>query len=95
MGVRDRLASWPVVQQLQRRDARGLGPTAQSPRSAAWYARTADADRVVKSICPYCAVGCGQRVFVQTGASRRSRAIPTARSRAAGSARRARRRGSS
>jgi formate dehydrogenase major subunit len=24
-----------------------------------------DADRVVPSICPYCAVGCGQRVFVK------------------------------
>jgi formate dehydrogenase major subunit len=30
-------------------------------------ARTADADRVVPSICPYCAVGCGQLVYVQDG----------------------------
>jgi formate dehydrogenase major subunit len=65
MSVRKRLASWPVARQLRARDARGLGPTAQSPRSAAWHARTADADRVVQSVCPYCAVGCGQRVFVQ------------------------------
>ena len=27
--------------------------------------RTKTADRVVKSICPYCAVGCGQRVYVK------------------------------
>ena len=27
--------------------------------------RTARADRVVQSVCPYCAVGCGQRVFVE------------------------------
>ncbi len=27
--------------------------------------RTERADRVVKSICPYCAVGCGQLVYVQ------------------------------
>jgi len=27
--------------------------------------RTASADRVVASVCPYCAVGCGQRVFVR------------------------------
>ena len=27
--------------------------------------RTATADRVVKSICPYCAVGCGQNVYVK------------------------------
>jgi formate dehydrogenase major subunit len=25
------------------------------------------AERVVKSVCPFCAVGCGQRVFVQDG----------------------------
>lgn len=30
--------------------------------------RTATADRVVKSICPYCAVGCGQLVYVKDGA---------------------------
>jgi formate dehydrogenase major subunit len=28
-------------------------------------ARTATADRVVQSICPYCSVGCGQRIFVK------------------------------
>jgi formate dehydrogenase major subunit len=27
--------------------------------------RTATADRVVKSICPYCGVGCGQLVYVK------------------------------
>ena len=27
----------------------------------------AEADRVVKSVCPYCAVGCGQNVYVQDG----------------------------
>lgn len=27
--------------------------------------RIVDADRVVKSVCPYCAVGCGQRVYVK------------------------------
>ena len=29
--------------------------------------RTADADRVVGSICPYCAVNCGQRIYVTAG----------------------------
>jgi formate dehydrogenase major subunit len=67
MGVRKRLSSWGIVRQVRTRDARGLGPSAQSPRSAALVARTALADRVVQSICPYCAVGCGQRVFVQAG----------------------------
>jgi len=27
--------------------------------------RTKTADRVVQSVCPYCAVGCGQRVYVK------------------------------
>jgi formate dehydrogenase major subunit len=37
----------------------------QSARSAAITPRTRTADRVVQSVCPYCAVGCGQRVFVK------------------------------
>jgi formate dehydrogenase major subunit len=28
-------------------------------------ARTTTADRVVQSVCPYCAVGCGQRIYVK------------------------------
>jgi formate dehydrogenase major subunit len=34
-------------------------------RSLTLLPRTAAADRVVKSICPYCGVGCGQLVYVQ------------------------------
>ena len=37
----------------------------RSPRTEALRARTADADRVVDSVCPYCAVGCGQKVYVK------------------------------
>lgn len=29
--------------------------------------RTRTADKVVRSICPYCAVGCGQLVYVENG----------------------------
>ena len=36
-----------------------------STRSAALTARTGTADRMARSVCPYCAVGCGQRVFVK------------------------------
>jgi formate dehydrogenase major subunit len=39
----------------------------KSERSAHLRPRTASADRVVQSICPYCAVGCGQRVYVKDG----------------------------
>jgi len=59
------LLRWPVLKQLSTRDVRGLGETAATPRSEALRARTSTADKVVKSVCPYCAVGCGQRVFVK------------------------------
>src|SRR5262245_16623560 len=49
-------------------DPLGLGRAAQSERSRTLRPRTATADRVVKSICPYCAVGCGQNVYVKDGA---------------------------
>jgi formate dehydrogenase major subunit len=65
MDVRKRLASWPVIRQLQQGDSLGLGKAAQSPRSAALEPRTATADRMARSVCPYCAVGCGQRVYVK------------------------------
>jgi formate dehydrogenase major subunit len=52
-----------LVRQL--RDPLGLGAAAQSRRSETLTPRTKEADRVVKSVCPYCAVGCGQRVFVK------------------------------
>jgi formate dehydrogenase major subunit len=64
VGVRELLSSWPVVRQLGG-DRLGLGPAARSERAAALKPRTQTADRVVRSICPYCAVGCGQRVFVE------------------------------
>jgi formate dehydrogenase major subunit len=53
-----------VLRQLAGQDRRGLGPAAASPHGD-WTARTETADRVVKSVCPYCAVGCGQRVYVK------------------------------
>ncbi len=59
------IASWPVLRQLTGPDRLGLGEAVQSATSAALEARTDTADRVVKSICPYCAVGCGQRIFVK------------------------------
>ena len=60
-----RLASWPVLRQLAGEDRLALGAAAQSATSATLEARTETADRVVPSICPYCAVGCGQRIYVK------------------------------
>ena len=65
MGLKDVLLGWPVVRQLTGPDPLGRGLAAQSDRTAALQPRTATADRVVQSICPYCAVGCGQKVFVK------------------------------
>jgi formate dehydrogenase major subunit len=57
--------SWPVVRQLTGADGSGRGAAVQSAHTRENLPRTATADRVVKSICPYCAVGCGQQVFVK------------------------------
>jgi formate dehydrogenase major subunit len=65
MGVRTWLQSWPVLRQLTGTDPLGRGAAAMSARSAALQARTETADRMARSVCPYCAVGCGQRVFVK------------------------------
>jgi formate dehydrogenase major subunit len=54
----------PLLRQLAG-DPLGLGRAAQSVRSERLTPRTKTADRVVQSICPYCAVGCGQRVYVK------------------------------
>ena len=45
----------------------GRGAAAKSGRSARLEPRTRSADAVVKSVCPYCAVGCGQNVYVSGG----------------------------
>ncbi|GAA1338647.1 formate dehydrogenase [Saccharothrix algeriensis] len=65
MDPREWLRSWPVYRQLTGGDPAGRAAAAKSRRSAALRARTAAADRVVKSVCPYCAVGCGQDVYVR------------------------------
>src|SRR5262245_50773594 len=56
---------WPLLRQVRARDLGGLGRTAFSPRTEELHARTRDADRVAQSVCPYCAVGCGQLVYVK------------------------------
>jgi formate dehydrogenase major subunit len=65
MGARTWIESWPVYRQLTGDDRLGLGAAAKSGHSARLQPRTATADKLVKSVCPYCAVGCGQQVFVK------------------------------
>jgi formate dehydrogenase major subunit len=63
--VAERLPIWPVLRQLRGQDRLGLGGAAQASRSAGLQPRTVEADRMARSVCPYCAVGCGQRVYVK------------------------------
>ncbi len=63
--VRGLLSSWPVWRQLTGSDPLGRGAAAESPKSADLRSRIPTADRVARSVCPYCAVGCGQTVFVK------------------------------
>ncbi len=67
MSIRDLIPSWSVVRQLRDGDRLGLGKAVQSRRQAQLTPRTATADKVAKSVCPYCGVGCGQRVYVKDG----------------------------
>jgi formate dehydrogenase major subunit len=65
MGDRQFLG-WPVLRQLLGgKDPLGRGPSVRSKRTDTITPRTVTADRVARSVCPYCAVGCGQKVFVK------------------------------
>jgi formate dehydrogenase major subunit len=67
MALLDVIASWPALRQIREGDPLGLGPAVQSKRSKALKPRIDEADHVVQSVCPYCAVGCGQLVYVKDG----------------------------
>jgi len=66
MGLGELVRSWPVLRQLQG-DPLALGPAVRSAKTKALRARIDDADSVVSSICPYCAVGCAQLAYVKQG----------------------------
>ena len=67
MSLQQRLAAWPVLRQLRDGDPLALGKAAQSQRSRELRPRIDDADHVVHSVCPFCAVGCSQLVYVKDG----------------------------
>ena len=55
------------MRQLREGDPLGLGKAVQSERSKTLKPRIDEADHVVRSVCPYCAVGCAQLVYVKAG----------------------------
>jgi formate dehydrogenase major subunit len=65
VGVGKWIESWPVYRQLTGADPLGRGKAVQSRLNAQRQPRTQQADRMARSVCPYCAVGCGQQVFVK------------------------------
>ena len=67
MGVRTFIEGWPAYRQLTGTDRLGRGAAVKSGRSDRLQPRTQSADKVVKSVCPYCAVGCAQNVYVSDG----------------------------
>jgi anaerobic selenocysteine-containing dehydrogenase len=56
-----------AYRQVAERDRLELGAAVKSGRSERLAPRVRDADTVTKSVCPYCAVGCGQNVYVKDG----------------------------
>ncbi len=61
------IGEWPVLRQFRGSDKLGRGAAAKSRTSSHLQPRLTGSDKIVKSICPYCAVGCGQDVFVKDG----------------------------
>jgi formate dehydrogenase major subunit len=59
------LGRWPLLRQLRTRSD-GTGAEAMSERTRALSART-DGLQVARSVCPFCGVGCGQRVWHEGG----------------------------
>ena len=64
MVLRALLNRWPVYRQLTGEDRLALGSAARSQHSERLQPRTRGAE-VVGSICPFCAVGCAQRIYVR------------------------------
>ncbi len=61
------IARWPVLRQLADNDPLGLSTSVRSRQTQEIEPRTRRAEHVVRSVCPYCAVGCGQLVYVEDG----------------------------
>ena len=63
--IKNLLTRWPVVRQILTR-ADGTGAEAMSERTRNLAPKHHRA-QVTRSVCPYCAVGCGQLVYHMDG----------------------------
>ena len=63
--IKDLLMQWPVVRQIMTRSD-GTGAEAMSDRTRNLARKNRDA-QVARSVCPYCAVGCGQLIYHKDG----------------------------
>jgi formate dehydrogenase major subunit len=61
----DRLNRWPLLEQLRTRTD-GTGAEAMSEATRRLVPRNAGTE-VARSVCPFCAVGCGQLIFHREG----------------------------
>jgi formate dehydrogenase major subunit len=67
LGVRTWITQWPAYRQATGPDRLGRGTAVKAAGSARIAPRVRSGQKVYKSVCPYCAVGCGQDVYVQDG----------------------------
>ncbi|WP_414713702.1 hypothetical protein [Segeticoccus sp.] len=65
--MRTFITEWPVFCQVTGKDPLGLGAASTSRHSQTLTPRVRSVNKVVKSVCPYCEVGCGQDVYVEDG----------------------------
>jgi formate dehydrogenase major subunit len=65
VSVRNLVASWPLLRQITT-GGDGTGVEAMSVETHALRPRN-DATEVSRSVCPFCAVGCGQLIFHRDG----------------------------
>lgn len=63
--MKEGLMSWPLIRQIVS-GGDGTGPEAMSARTRHLRPRHQGAE-VARSVCPYCAVGCGQLVYHRNG----------------------------
>jgi formate dehydrogenase major subunit len=61
------IGRWPVIRQIREGDRLGLGASVQTAQQEQLHSRLSEAESVVASVCPFCAVGCGQLVYVKDG----------------------------